>query len=336
MIRRLKILSLLLLSVAGIFAGPLFAATPQRIYFPAIKSLADSVAFLPVAPGAESVTVEIRFSMPGLRLSSGESSRSISIIWNYVDSANFTSLNLSYGRNHFDDTMRPTYAALSVIDRREGSDSVLWTKKIESDFTTPVAENALAVTLTPNKNAELSFGHPRPEPVGDAPTLFDSSLPVAVGAVGEASIGLAVADLTLPDATVSALPVYTPEQLDVLTDGAEPASPIGYWQYLDRDTDPLRAAPGGQYQLAIVPTDEGAYNIVYLSGAEVGANSWTPGMVKAVLTPTPFANHYNLTWIDAHHTPHTRELHATLDPTNAILTLSFPLLNSTLRFYRLK
>lgn len=122
--------------------------------------------------------------------------------------------------------------------------------------------------------------------------------------------------------------------LQSVVEPSSPLSPEGIWQFLDRDNDPDYARPGGQYQLAVIPspTTTGDYFIVYLSGAEVNDRAWQPGMVKGILSPTSFQGRYKLKWWDAMMNPVDGECHAIHEAST--LTLAFPLLNASLRFSR--
>ncbi|MCM1070314.1 MAG: hypothetical protein NC210_04445 [[Clostridium] fimetarium] len=109
----------------------------------------------------------------------------------------------------------------------------------------------------------------------------------------------------------------------------------GFWSYLDRDNDPQWAILGGFYELAVIKNaDTAAYDIIYLSGAEVEGSRWRPGMRKGSLTPTIFADHYRLAWTDARFLSDYAEATADLSLSNTVLTLNFPLHRSQLRFSR--
>ncbi len=122
----------------------------------------------------------------------------------------------------------------------------------------------------------------------------------------------------------------------------------GFWSFLDRDNDPAWAIPGGFYELAIVKTGAApqsdtteetsdnipVYEIIYISGATVEGASWLLGMRKGSLSPTIFADHYKLSWIDARFQTDYPECTADLSASNTILTLRFPLHRSQLRFSR--
>lgn len=115
----------------------------------------------------------------------------------------------------------------------------------------------------------------------------------------------------------------------------------GYWQYLDRENDPQYARPGGRYLLAVVRSAAGneleedtGYDIIYVSGAETYRDRWSPMMLKGRLRPTIFQDHYDLHWIDSSFEPIERDIHANVTD-GSILSLSFPLLKTTLRFSKM-
>lgn len=328
---RLAVLSLLLAFGLGLSAA---TGLPKevRTYHDHITSLADSTALIQLPAQATAATLEIRFTMPGKR-----PDRSVSLLWNVADSANYSAATLYYGRDGFDNTFDHDFATLTVRRVTAGTDSLLLSQRIEAAYAIPAAENAFAISLTAGATSLLSllFGHPLPEEVADVADGFDPALPVGIAAVGALSLSLVVTDVELPAEEGIAAAVYSPEEIERLIAGADAASPVGIWEYLDRDTDNVRARSGGRYRVAVVPArgSEG-FDIVYLGGAEVNPSAWRPGMIKGRLRPTPFAGHFDLMWVDSSLTPLRDDTHASLDTSNAILTLSFPLLNSSLRLYR--
>ena len=133
---------------------------------------------------------------------------------------------------------------------------------------------------------------------------------------------------TVPDSGVDEAAIRMTER--------RPDSPIGVWEYLDRDTDSRRALAGGRYRLGIIPAADGAagdYDIVYLGGAEVNSQRWKPGMIKGRLKAMPFAAHWDLLWYDSDMRLISRDINASMEQ-NSILSLNFPLMKSTIRFYR--
>lgn len=308
-----------------------------RVYHDSIFSLVDSTVVIPVPASATSATLEVRFTMPDTHISGG-GKRKISLLWNIVDSVNYSELSLSYGRDGFDNTFDRDFAVISVRKVTPGGETLLYSERIESPFAISAAENSLAVTLSSSGRVILLFGHPLPEEIASLADRFDPKLPLGISASGSVTLPLVVTDVSLPAEEGLKEVVYSTDDIEqLLAPAAHPSnSPAGIWEYLDRDTDNVRARSGGRYRLAVVPSSSSSgYDIVYLGGAEVNPSAWRPGMIKGRLIPTPFAGHFDLMWVDSSLNPISEDIHASLDSSNAILTLSFPLLGSTIRFYRL-
>ena len=125
----------------------------------------------------------------------------------------------------------------------------------------------------------------------------------------------------------------TAEEISKLI-GPQPVS--GFFGYLDRENDPKMAEPGGFYTLAVIPGNDGKFDIIYIKGARVNETRWKTGMKKGTLTPTEFIGHYDMTWIDSEGIEMTDELWATFLSADGILELNFPLYNTRLRFRKLR
>lgn len=95
----------------------------------------------------------------------------------------------------------------------------------------------------------------------------------------------------------------------------------GEWMIFDRmlDDDELRC--GGNYRFALVG-DSGGYRLIYLDGASVEASRWEAGQDKAFLTPTPFAEVYDVRWLDPRHSPLVGEIKAQF-VSDGMLVLTF-------------
>ena len=113
-------------------------------------------------------------------------------------------------------------------------------------------------------------------------------------------------------------------------------APEGIWEYLDRDTDPSLALPGGSYRLAVMKSGEGDFMVIYLGGAVTNASAWHPGMVKGRIRDLGFTDHYGLEWNDAMMLPMDSECYAEL-PSPEVISFHFPLWgNASLRFRKTK
>lgn len=105
----------------------------------------------------------------------------------------------------------------------------------------------------------------------------------------------------------------------------------GMWRYYDRNTDPLRAALGGEYVLATVRRDSG-YDIAYIAGLSSDDDVWSPLMIKGTMSSATFHNTFDLAWVTADRQLVTFGSGAVVE--GDLLTLSFPYWKATLRFRR--
>lgn len=106
------------------------------------------------------------------------------------------------------------------------------------------------------------------------------------------------------------------------------------WVYLDRDTDDSRCRLGGNYRLKTVSDGKKGYYIVYLGGAVKNPSLWKYGKVKGHLLYNGFDGQYDLKWLDPFGFLVSGECYGEIDPAGNYLTLSFPELNSKIRFRR--
>lgn len=123
------------------------------------------------------------------------------------------------------------------------------------------------------------------------------------------------------------------ELLDEYLEGS--SDPMeGYYAVLDRSMEESLLRMGGDYRLAIVRAEDG-YDLVYLSGARVNAGAWSPGMVKAHLSPSGIGGVWNVNWSDAMHRSLFHDIKAQLSAESGLLTISFPYQSSSLRLIRI-
>lgn len=107
----------------------------------------------------------------------------------------------------------------------------------------------------------------------------------------------------------------------------------GIYRFFDEDVETTIAVKGGYYRLALLPAENGGYNLVYIDGARVKRDKWTAGMLKAWLEPTPFVGTYTLYWTDSDgNTLDDMSPYATLE--GALLTVVFPIQKAKFRFVK--
>lgn len=252
------------------------------------------------------------------------------ICWNYTDSLNYDYLRINLRHTDFGTITDSRIAILSIGRCIDGKNTDIFSKDVKEGIEVGSGANSVALEW------------------------YDGSLHVLVGAkfLSEAM----VVDVPLPvsasAAVISSSPLdlhsvvieSRPDMLRVLDTGltvdsvsahlAASVDPVeGRWYYLDRDTDDRYARPGGKYSLYIIRDTDGSYMLLYAGGGETNVKKWRPCMLKGRLIPTPFEAHYDLLWYDSMMEPVDDESHASVDEAG-VLTLSFPIHMSSLRFYR--
>lgn len=248
-----------------------------------------------------------------------------SLVWDYTDSANFNRAEVKT-RLAADDIYggRSTVSVYAVKD----SKSTLVGRR---DVTH--GENMTGLRLTRNIEGEVRLVAGDNTPVG-----FD--VPFA-GIPG--SLVFAGPEKRIVYKNVEMIPMVHDEPARFETEeqlaqylAASKDSIEGVWEYQDRNMPAGKIVPGGSYELVVVRLPESdAYGIYYLRGGNIYADRWKMFMRKGTLTPTVFSGNFDLEWIDAARARKlTRENYATLTMDNTLLTLSFPLLNTVMRFRR--
>lgn len=194
------------------------------------------------------------------------------------------------------------------------------------------AFNTISATIS-GDSISLSGGHSRMQRIASF-SIGHCAPVVKIETVAAGKVDLSALSLYFETDRREALSTcWTVESISGHLESPEAKLPEGIWEYLDRNTSPRKAREGGRYRLAIVRSADrpGTFDIIYLSGATVNASKWTPGMRKGRLIPTDYENHYNLEWTDATFTQRTLDMYADIEQ-ESILTLRFPLLDSSLRF----
>lgn len=319
----LRLLILILLTIA-------FSAEARRVYFDSLRTLTgDTTQLLVDIPASTAMmTVEARAAFDKVRERDGLSDATWGITIATDSGAAYT-VALTPGNSGFGSAFDEPFMQVSV----SRNDTLVLSKRftrgfsfVKGGFNTLTAEIDLIT-----RQMNIFAGSRELEPIGSVPIekipspgIF-SSVPVTVSTMMVE---------TVADPVSNAMTPWTLDEIDThLSLSTDPVE--GYWEYLDRENDPGYAIPGGRYTLAIVAADDipGAYDILYVSGAQKMAGLWSPGMLKGRLLPTQFIDHYDLLWTDATFAHITRDIHASIMQ-KTILTLNFPLYKTVLRFSR--
>lgn len=105
----------------------------------------------------------------------------------------------------------------------------------------------------------------------------------------------------------------------------------GVYSLFDYEQDDAYARIGGRYRLAVIPRQDDSFDIVYIGGAVARRDGWQAGMEKGRLVLSPFANVYDVEWIDAEGGRMSQDIKADFEPLTQILTLHFPYQNTSMR-----
>ena len=303
--------------------------TAGRDYFATPFVLADSSCQMVLRPDADSYVVDVRAAMNGIgeRVGMAPNYWGISVIF-----PNDTlGLTLRHGNTAFGDILDHRQSILTI--NRGGNE--IWSDDVSAFDGFSGGYNTLQLLIdTARGQLEVRGGGKKMTDV----FASDMSFATAPQSVSLWSKGpLTVASFSVETAVSPAVGLATGWTADSLRNRLRSSSdPIeGFWQYLDRENNPQYARLGGRYLLAVVKnaTDD-AYDIIYVGGAETYASEWTPMMLKGRLKPTIFLDHYDLEWVDSTFERMNRDIHAQLTD-GAILSLSFPLLKTTVRFSKM-
>lgn len=105
------------------------------------------------------------------------------------------------------------------------------------------------------------------------------------------------------------------------------------WRFLDIVYESKTLDRGGDYELMLRATPTG-YELLYLSGAGVNQQDWTPGDLKASLQNTILPDYFNLTWYDAERYSDYAEAYVQIE--GNILSVYLPVEDAKMRFLRTK
>lgn len=256
-------------------------------------------------PEERVVAVEARAAMPKVRVNSGHAGS-----WTIAWKGGAVTLSLDF-RQWLDGVDSP-----SVTVECRGQKATA-----RRGFNSDGGFNSLAVEWNRNGSANILGGDRDLEnllTVEGLPLPADS---VWIEASGDVDIELLVVETDDNDFS-RLMTGYTPDEI-----AAAPKI-----RYLDRANDAELALPGGEYVLAQIPTDDGGYDLVYVSGAVTNAQYWLPGMLKGHMTPTGYVGYWRLRWYDAVGRRLSDDNYATADAEQHTISFIFPHLDSSMRF----
>jgi len=317
---------ILLLTLSAFLPALAIPPKTERVYHKAPLELRDTAVTLsnPLAPGeTEMLAVQVSASAHS-RPRPGEAKDYWGVVLSDADGGEQTEVTVRSLNTSFGDMLDRHMVRLTVS--RAGKAIY----RTDTDMSPKGGEfNTLRLILT--DSMEVQAGKEIPLTLCTLPLR---SMPARVSMVstGRSTLGLFAleADRSRASRLCSG---WTADSLrSYLSTPSDPHE--GLWHYLDRQNDPRYAVPGGEYSLALVSDGEGGYDIIYIGGAVTLASEWQETMVKGHLNPTPFIDHYKLTWIDAEGELIHGDTTADFTAEGSILALNFPLLKTTIRFAR--
>lgn len=317
---RLLCLAIILSCASALFGG-------ERKYIP-VDSIVDCYDFNMSVPSNE-LAIEARAAFDFGRNRQGRSSAYWGIAWNCnEDYSEFDYVALRLKNTDFGTITDTRAADIEYGHRCNGIDSVIACAAVEACHNLSGGENTLAVEWIDGVMRIFS-GEKTLASALDIAAMPPEATECRVFSTGNLNLKSIVIERE-EDLFMRLQSPYTLEQLSSSTRPREEIE--GLWTYLDRVTDDNRARLGGMYNLLVVK-DGDRYLILYHSGAKVNSEKWNRMMIKGELRPTPFVGHFDLKWYDAMMREVEDECSATLD-SEGILSLSFPIHKSSLRFYR--
>ncbi|MCI9286193.1 MAG: hypothetical protein HFJ91_10520 [Muribaculaceae bacterium] len=304
---------------------------PDRHYYDAPVSMSGSVVCIPLqtsAPGR--LKAEARMMMRGSGRSDSWSMSLIPVAGTDTLSVSLYNLTTGYG----DDIVDRVYTGMTVTC----GGHILMTGEAEGFSPEKDAYNTISLELASDgRTLTLSGGARTLGRVGEItlPQAIDVG-EVSVSAVGRGVLSMFCVESETDPQVALSTDLDLGEVRRIISDSSAADPAVGFWNYFDRNNDPVYARPGGRYRLAVIPSGEvaGAFDILYIGGAEILADRWNGAghRLKGRLIPAEFAGHYDLEWIDSEFRPISRDIHATVDASGALLTLSFPSLHTVMRF----
>lgn len=253
-----------------------------------------------------------------------------SLIWNYTDDANYTRATLYLPSDMRHSDLYATEALVEVVRYAAGRPEEVGSHKIADAIDGGKGMNSLKLVYDGGR-ATLYAGSTDQKEVCAVPFAADGGV-VAYLSDGPVRVQRADVRSHASSAPRSCAHASVDQLAEHIRASADPME--GFWEYLDRSTDPAKAVTGGSYTLATVRSGD-AYDIVYIKGAEVASAAWRPLQLKGRLKPTIFKGNYDMEWITASMQTISKDADAQLSDDGAILTLRFPALGAQVRLRRL-
>lgn len=254
------------------------------------------------------------------------------IVWDYIDSNNYSAA--IFKRNtysHFDEITRKDSFHMAILTVTKGKKTIVKEADIDGKMAfEPNRYNSFQIKVV-NGILYLSAGSKELSILFSCKYIPQKKFSAGIVS-GKNKISIKRIEFKdFPDKNTTNKTCYTKADVERAVKDSSNDFYTGFWRYFDRNTDDSRFELGGKYTIALVPTVSG-YDILYISGASRFYSYWSPYMKKGALIRTPFYNQYEIHWFTADKNLYFDECYASVS--EDILTLHFPIQQSTVRFYR--
>ena len=314
--------------LAILFIPILMSANSKCQYYRNFELYKDSFFLKDQGDTLKSLVLEARVSVCKNKERFGLSKSSWKLLWNYTSKNNYKYIELKWRNTNYGDILDQRQLLVNIGEIINGNDKLIKTIELDKGINLYNGENTVLLEVDKNKY-NIFVGEEYLRHIG----TFSMEMPL-IGMCGlwsseQSRISKFMIKPTY-DITKKLITSFTENKL---IEKFRVSSNIheGFWSYLDRDNDPHYARLGGTYRLALIENN-GAYLIIYISGAQTNLNNWTQGIIKGKLIPTIFDNHYDLIWYDSMFDVIDSDIYAEIE--NSILTLYFPIYKTQIRFYK--
>lgn len=255
------------------------------------------------------------------------------IVWNFCDIDNYTALIFQRKNDEFYNELDSSVQNISakIVSVCDGVSTIISTIKKCNEYLSPSNFYNSVKIECKHGETSISVGHHELKKIWKG--VINNISQCNIGFLVDTNAHLEVkrVEFNCPDTNPLNF-TFPIERIEEATKTSQYNPIIGYWDYLDRNTDDDLFAFGGKYSLAIIQQSDNNYAIVYIDGAKLYPELWHPGKTKGMLSGTPFINTYNLIWLDSRLSLIDEEMYATID--GNILTLNFPIRKSIVRFVK--
>lgn len=323
--KRVIAILIIILNVVQIYAR-------QRISHSDILLPSDSLCLVSIGQNKSTFNFEVRAALTKNDEQYGKSREYWTLVWNYLSPTDYNYIRYQCANSDYGDFADKRYAQITIGRVDKSRDIVISTHEIDKNINTSIGYNSILLEMHPQE-LKVFIGSKKYQYVTTLKNfdLVDNSY-CGIKSNVDIKIQSMVLDCEYDHKTLLSTE-WTNDSLKSYFQNNSDAH-IGYWTYLDRDNNPQKARCGGRYVLAVVKSDAG-YDLIYVSGAETNSSLWTIGMLKGQLKPTIFKEHYDLIWYDSMFEVIETEAYVHFHD-NAIMSLQFPLYETTIRFSKVK